>query len=185
VKVSSTFRRRRAALIAEITAAFDGVARQDGTTLHEAIAIDDYKSSEEQRAARECDTERRWQDVPDNDIVACESALSFLCEKGFRYYIPAFMICSLKYWEEYLLPLSIPALNSCQFHLTHESQKSLRESEPESIAREYQFTDIQCRAIANFLRFVVDFDPTSADEVTIKAVEKWERFSKVAQTVEN
>jgi len=39
-------------LIAEITVAFDSVAREDGTTLHQAIAIDDWKTAEEQLAAR-------------------------------------------------------------------------------------------------------------------------------------
>jgi hypothetical protein len=34
----------------------------------------------------------------DNDIFACCSALSFLDEKGFRYYIPAFMVYGLKHW---------------------------------------------------------------------------------------
>jgi hypothetical protein len=79
-------------LIAEITAAFDGVAREDGTTLHEAIAIDNWRSHEEQMTARRLDTEQRWQDVPGEAILACESVLPFLNPKGFRYYLPAFMV---------------------------------------------------------------------------------------------
>ena len=43
---------RIAELVAEITAAFDGVAREDGVTLHQAIAIDDYKTDQEQLDAR-------------------------------------------------------------------------------------------------------------------------------------
>src|ERR1700680_2624371 len=92
------FENRISGLIAEIMTAFDGVSREDGTTLHEAMAIDDYKSDEEQQAARGFDTEQRWQDVPDEEILACESALSFLDAKGFRYYLPAFMVSRLKNW---------------------------------------------------------------------------------------
>src|SRR4051812_37598398 len=94
------FESRREALIAEVTAAFDGVSREDGTTLHEADAIDDWKSDAECRVARRLDTEGRWQNVPDEDIWACCSALSFLDAKGFRYYLPAFMIYGLKHWGD-------------------------------------------------------------------------------------
>ncbi len=87
--------RSRQELIAEIVSAFDGVEREDGITIHEAIAIDDYKSDEEQLDARRLDTEKRWQDVPAEAIVACDSALSFLDSKSFRYYLPAFMVCGL------------------------------------------------------------------------------------------
>src|SRR5438876_2661803 len=116
-------------LIAEITVAFDSVARGDGTTLHEAIAIDDWKTAEEQLAARRLDTEQRWQDVPDDAIVACESALSFLDPKAFRYYLPAFMVCGLRNWEND----AGRVVDTCEYHLLHESQKSLRQSEPASI----------------------------------------------------
>jgi hypothetical protein len=161
-------------LIVEITAAFDGVAREDGTTLHEAIAIDDWKSPEEQQAARHLDTEQRWQDVPEEDILACASALSFLNAKGFRYYLPAFIVCGLKGWET----LTIGILDSCEYHLLHESQKSLRKSEPASIAAKYSFTDAQCKAIAHFLRFHVGEDDEFSTQpaTTLQAVEEWEKF---------
>jgi hypothetical protein len=166
------FESRRSALIDEITAAFDGVSREDGTTLHEAEAMDDWKSPEEQRAARRLDREARWQDVPDKDISACCSALSFLNEKGFRYYIPAFMIYSLKHWGDDWNGV----LNSCEYHLLHEYPKSLRQSDPASIASKYQFTDAQGEAVAGFLRFIIDFDETKADRATVGAVERWERY---------
>src|SRR5215210_2470119 len=111
----SEFESRRAALVVEISAAFDGVSREGGTTLHEAEAMDDWKSPEEQRAARRLDPETRWQDVPDADISACCSALSFLNERGFRYYIPAFMVYSLRHWGDDRHGI----LNSCEYHLLH------------------------------------------------------------------
>jgi len=167
------FESRRSALVAEITAAFDGVSREGGTTLHEADAMDDFKSPEEQRAARQFDLEKRWQDVPDRDIFACSSALSFLDEKGFRYYIPGFMICSLRHWGAD----GSVILNSCKYHLLHDYPKSLRKSEPASIASKYQLTDTQSKAVARFLRFIIDFDEIARDKATVEAVERWERFA--------
>ncbi len=135
--------------------------------------MDDFKSPEEERAARRLDLEARWQDVPDEDIFACCSALSFLDEKGFRYYVPAFMICNLKHWGDEATVI----LNSCKYHLLHDYPKSLRESQPASIAGKYQFTEAQSRAVARFLRFIVDFDELSADRATVEAVERWERYA--------
>jgi hypothetical protein len=89
--------------------------------------------------------------VPDEDIFACCSALSFLDEKGFRYYIPAFMLCSLRHWGDEASVI----LNSREYHLLHDYPKSLRASEPALIAGKYQFTEAQSRAVARFLRFVL------------------------------
>jgi hypothetical protein len=177
----TNFESQRDALITEITAAFDRVSREDGTTLHEAKAIDDWKTPQEQQAAREFDTEQRWQDVPDDDILVSESALSFLDAKGFRYYLPAFMLCGLKDWEND----SSGILHSCEYHLLHESQKSLRKSEPKEIAAKYKFTNEQCRAIANFLRFVVGEDDefTRAERPILLAVEKWEKYVEERSSV--
>lgn len=171
---NSTFESRRSTLIAEITSAFDGVSRGNGITLHEARAMDNYASPQEQRAARLYDTERRWQDVPDADIVDCCSALSFLDKDGFRYYLPAFMIYSLKHWGDDWERI----LSTCEFHLLQDYPKSLRQSEPEAIAEKYQFTPAQCKAIASFLRFIIDFDEARATQVTVKAVVKWEKFAQ-------
>lgn len=167
----NAFERARSALIAEITAAFDGVSREEGTTLHEAIAIDDWASPDEQRAARRLDIEARWQDVPEDDIFSCCSALSFLDEKGFRYYLPAFMIYGLKHWGVDWRGI----LGSCEYHLLHEYPKSLRKSDPASIAGKYRFTDAQSKVIARLLRFLVESDE-SAERATVEAVEKWERY---------
>jgi len=177
------FEERRVALIAEINEAFDGVTREDGITLHEAIALDDYASQEETMAARRLDRETRWQEVPDEEICKCQSALSFLDWKGFRYYIPAFMIIGLRqmqwpsvHWQND--PNGI--LHTSSYHLLHFYPKSLRGSEPSLIVEKYHFTPVQCRAVASFLGFIIEFEAMSADEVTVKAVEKWERFASVA-----
>ena len=95
----STYEQQKQVLIEEITAAFDGVSREDGVTLHEAIALDDYEDAEGCAKARTKDIETRWQDVPDEHIRSSEAVLSFLDTKGFRYYIPAFLVWYLKYMD--------------------------------------------------------------------------------------
>lgn len=170
----SEFKSRRAALVADISAAFDGVSREGATTLHEAEALDDWKSPEEQRSARRLDPEAKWQDVPDADIFACCSALSFLNEQGFRYYIPAFMLYSLRHWGDDWNGI----LNACEYHLLHDYPKSLRQSDPASIAGKYRFTEAQSRAVARFLRFIIDTDEAKADRATVEAVERWERYTQ-------
>lgn len=170
----SEFESRRAALVAEISAAFDGVSREGGMTLHEAEAVDDRLSPAEQRAARSLDPDTRWQDVPDTDISVSSSTLSFLDEIGFRYYIPAFMVYCLRCWGDDWEGV----LGSCEYHLLQESQKSLRQSDPASIAGRYQFTDAQVGAVASFLRFIIDFDVSRAAPATVEAIEKWERYAR-------
>lgn len=174
------FERRRDALIAEITAAFDGVEREDGITLHEAEALDDRLSEAEQRAARSLDTEERWQDVPDKDIAWCCSALSFLDDKGFRYYFPAFMIYALKHWDDPEDNGSI--LSSCFNHMIHDYPTSVRKTEPAVIAGKKGFTNDHSKAVAAFLRFVIDFYYIYASPVNVEAVEKWEKFSGMVRT---
>ena len=84
-----------AVIIDLIHTAFDGVARGEGTTLHEATMIDAYGSIAAQRDARKFDQEARWQDVPASDIRNSPSYMGFLDSAGFRYYLPANMVWSL------------------------------------------------------------------------------------------
>lgn len=83
-------------VIDAVREAFHGVAREDGVTLHEARVIDDYGGSDERAAARMLDTEKAWEVVPVSDIEEYSEALSFLDPKGFRYYIPAYMIWAVR-----------------------------------------------------------------------------------------
>ena len=90
----------KAALIAEITSAFDGVPREDGGTLHQADVIDGYGSPEEKAAARAKATETQWQDVPEDAIRFTGAVLRFLDAQGFRYYLPAYLICYLIHMDD-------------------------------------------------------------------------------------
>jgi hypothetical protein len=152
---------RKQALIAEITAAFDGVAREDGVSLSEAHVIDNYGSAEERAAARAEDNESRWQDVPEEDIARGDSVLSFLDAKGFRYYIPAYIVWYLKYnvidfdslsdycfpFEESNTPDSILFHLGIRFGLT-------QPPDDYALERYRLLTTEQSRAIAHFLVLV-------------------------------
>lgn len=161
-------------LIDEIRSAFADVSRGEGISLHQAKAIDERKSPEHQLAERRRDIEKCWQDIPCEEIIECESALSFFDPAGFRYYLPAFMLCGLNSHQ----PIFEEILHSCTFHLLKESEVSLRESEPARIAINFGFSTAQCRAIAKFLRFVVGPDDVNSREgpTTLRAVAKWEEF---------
>ena len=161
-------------LISEVSTAFADVTLEAGVTLHEAMAMDEWKPREEQLAARKLDTDQRWQDVSEEFILAGNSAATFLDAKGFRYYLPAFIIYGLKNWDS----SSTSILDSCQFCLLQEPQKSLRKSNPQAIANKYGFTPAQSRAIANFLRLHVGLDDetNTYDAPTLQAVAKWESF---------
>src|SRR5262245_49552524 len=82
---------RSGAVLSEIEAAFSGVSREGGVTLHEATAIDDYATQAQRESARARDQETRWQDVPDADIASNYSVFSFLDDIGRVYYAPAYM----------------------------------------------------------------------------------------------
>jgi hypothetical protein len=68
-------------------------------TIHEAEVIDNYGSAAERTAASKLDAEERWERVPDEDIEACTTALCHLDPEGWRYYLPAYMIWSLKHFR--------------------------------------------------------------------------------------
>ena len=82
-------------LCADIIAAFDGVSRGEGITLHQAEEMDNRSSLDEQRAARSLDTDARWQDVPHAWIEDFSFVWYFFDAAAFRYYLPALMIWNL------------------------------------------------------------------------------------------
>lgn len=81
-------------LITEIRAAFRGVQRGHGTSLHEAQAIDDYASPQEREAARGLDAEASWEEVPEEHLQRI-APLLFMDAQGLRYYLPAYMVLVL------------------------------------------------------------------------------------------
>ncbi|GAB4217392.1 MAG: hypothetical protein OHK0012_21740 [Synechococcales cyanobacterium] len=83
----------RAELIKKITAAFKDIVLEDGVSLHEARALDDY---EDPMQARQVDCRMPWQEIPADWIEKFHDVFAFMDIKGFRYAIPAYMIWCLK-----------------------------------------------------------------------------------------
>ena len=183
----SDYQQKKQSIIEEITTAFDGVSRENGVSLHEAMAIDNYESAEERTKARAEDTEMRWQEVPDDAIRFLDAVLSFLDAKGFRYYTPAYLVWYLKYMDskepdfwsntfdhiEFTLDISpLRDFNSRTWTgevLTSEQKKFLEKKAAEIKAHEseigalkmkrfHTLTPEQCKAIAHFLEFVHEQD---------------------------
>ncbi len=103
METKSSDQAEREDLIRLIENAFDGVQRGKGITLHQADVIDEYGSEEEEAEARKLDTEKRWQDIPEDWIQkenSFSAALCFLDPQGFRYYIPAFMIFAIRHYDD-------------------------------------------------------------------------------------
>jgi hypothetical protein len=131
---------RKSALLAEIEAAFAGVSREGGISLHEAAAIDDYALPERRKAARLLDQDTRWQDVPDEHIARNYSVFSFLDDIGRAYYAPAYMSWLVRTGystQSSSIDGILFALNPC-----------------------HQWTHIltrrQCKAVAEFLTYVYE-----------------------------
>jgi hypothetical protein len=144
----SLFQLRRDALIREIQHAFAGVTRDGGVSLHQANVIDHYGSHEQEVAARERDTERSWQEVPNADIGSNYSALSFLDPVGLRYYLPAYMVWILRHFHQ-TDSASVAATLS-----TLNPSGDLREW---SLERFQLLTRDQSAAVGAFLTFMVEY----------------------------
>ena len=138
-----------------ITEAFDGVELGDGISIHEAVVIDGYGTSEERAAARLLDNEACWQDISDDVLCKCGYGLYLLEDKGFRFYLPAYLRWSLKnnadsglHFVDVTINLLNPTSGNYDWHLS--LYKSILQKER--------------IAIAEFLRFVVEAYPDYKDE---------------------
>jgi len=131
-------------LAAEIEQAFDGVKREDGTTLQAARVLDDYGSRPDQLEPGQADTQDRWQDISRDTIEELYDAVAFLDAKGFCYYLPAYMVWTLRCGLESDCPAA-----AC---VTQELLRPDRQKEAESL------TPDQLRATARFLEFVSQRD---------------------------
>ncbi len=157
--------------IREIRRAFHDVSRGDGITFHEALVIDDYGSDSERVAARALDLDRHWKDVPDQLIAENDSVLCFVDPKGFRYYLPAYMISSLQNYE------------TSETYSHNHPVCSLELSEHGGIRR-WQlerfevFNEAQAKSICRFLRFMADREEDFVDVRVARAAldAYWGRF---------
>ena len=154
----------RDSVIAQIERAFDGVSREGGVSLHEADRIDAGASGTEQVKARRLDTESRWQDVPGTGIDACYHVLSFFDVIGFRYYIAAFMVWSLKCFRD-------SASNVSDFTIYALLWRD--EKDRNTVERYESLNGEQVKATCMFLRFMVNYGEGYADTYSAQQALDW------------
>lgn len=156
-------------LIQVISEAFADVSRGDGITLHEAMALDDRLSAMEVAKARLKDTDTRWQDIDPHSLQGMESALCFFDKKGFRYYLPVYMIADVQ--DEFKFLYSAPF-----FSLTKISGFSQRKTTPEMVIEKYDFSAMQTKAIAAYIQYIqhdrIGYDG-KADKLS---EERWKKY---------
>ncbi len=124
----------RLEIIEKIATTFKDVMLEDGVSIHQARALDDYEDPKE---ARLIDSEIRWQEIPDDWIDSFSDVLAFMDAKGLRHAIPAYLIWCLKYnktgkssfqsVEYYLRPddNGIPLARRELFNLLDEAQRKV------------------------------------------------------------
>lgn len=162
-------------IVSEIEQVFGGINRGKGVTLHETDVLDACGSEKERAKARKKDAEKRWQDVPSDDIEGHQSALCFLDPDGFRYYLPAYMRWSLRHFK------SSDSLSSDStiYALGPSGNKGVTDW---NRARWEVFTQKQSQVILAYLRFMAEQGEGYADsfmaELAINVY--WKQFSQPA-----
>lgn len=158
-------------LIEEIERAFWRVTREDGVTLHEADIIAYYGTREQATAARRLDTEGHWRDVPDELIERHYDALTCLDPNGFRYYLPAYMIWSLKHC------VTSDSLSSDYtiYSLCPSDDPEIRTAK---LDRYRSFDEQQARVICRFLSFMANQRANYVDKTHARRAleEYWGKF---------
>ncbi len=137
----------RVAIIEEIVDAFRGVTSGE-IILHEADVLNDNGSQEEAEKARELDTESSWEEIPDEWIKNSGGALSYYDPQSWQYYIPAYMIWSLKYFR-----ISDSIASNCTIY-TFDLSEDDPESKQYAMERFQQLDQKQSVAVCRFLRYM-------------------------------
>lgn len=165
-------RAARIPVIEAITRAFDGLSREDGITLHEADAIRDCACKEKQAEARKIDAETRWQDVPPDEIEKNSGALCYMDLKGFRYYLPAYLVWWLKYADTSVSFTTGSTIYNLSSNAYVEYFDSLNEA--------------QRQAICRFLQFLLQYGDEYEQLEARKSLRKyWGQFCKDADGTES
>lgn len=160
------------ALAHSITSAFDGVALEDGISLSEARVIDDYGSDEERHEARRGDSEKSWLEVSDSKLTDLSDTFNFLCPKGLRFYLPAFMLSAVRHLHNEIAGLNGPLLYQLDFGPIAPPPSGPPE-------RYTLLNEQQCKAVFLFLKHVAFFgDSSSVEDADYALRSYWNRYSK-------
>ena len=152
-------------LLAEIEATFGAVRLGDGTSLHQADALDDYSPPEVVAAARSLDTEERWQGIPDEKVDQFDHTLPFMDAEGFRFHIPRFMVSAITRAGVECGTLGGDA-TVYAFHFSDQL-------EGYAVSKYALLSPEQRRTIARFLRFAASHDEWFDARVAGEALERY------------
>lgn len=90
---------RESMLINQITSAFKDVVLADGISLNMTEYIDGYETEPDFLERAKKDERDDWQRIPDELLEEFTGTFSFTDLKGFRFYIPAYMIWTIRNHE--------------------------------------------------------------------------------------
>lgn len=125
------------------------VARAGGISLSEAEVIKHRGNQPDREKARTLDTDRCWEEVPDQRIATSPDLLPFLDPIGFRYYLPAYMSWVVKN----LGRSDSPSIDWTIYALLPYEDKGAQRRQEEKIKL---LSKPQREAVSQFLRFVSD-----------------------------
>jgi hypothetical protein len=161
------------AIIDAIRSAFTGVPRGQ-VTVHEAEVIDSYGTDTERRRARRLDIDERWDEVPDAHIEACDNALCHLDPEGWRYYIPAYMVWSLRHFRR------SPSMTSDHTIYSFDPCSKDADLHEYQMSRFRLLDHAQSRTVCRFLRYMAN-DGHADTTVAKRALRTyWGRFGEDA-----
>ena len=151
-------------LIAYIQEAFHGVRLGNGQTIHEADLEGCYTDDSVRLNARAKDTETDWRDIPDSKLASFSSVVCFFDPEAYRFYIPAYMIWTLKNWRTSDLHIVDSVLWSFGYKYG-----------PFDDERRLIFSPTQLHAAYRFMKHFCDF---SGDEEQLHAMETyWYKYA--------
>ena len=149
-------------LINEIRDAFAGVTLEDGVSLNIAEYNDSGGSNKEYLEAAKLDEKNNWEHLSDAILEKHTVTFSFTDLKGFRFYLPAYMIWTLKnhrYSNSIIADQTIYALDT-DHHVF------------ENISFSQWFTEPQMQAIIKFLTFCCHHGDTLDNDIAEKNLQK-------------
>lgn len=162
-------------LIARIEAAFRQVPAPAGWYgIYHAEAADDYRSPTPEEEIK--DRRLFWWEVLPTQIVECPSALNFLKQDGYHHYIPAYMMFTLRYFEDEQYN-GKAVIDAAEYSLSPTDSGSLKEWQE---ARHGCFTAEQVAVIIDFLRYRMKQSGEWMIEDFQRSIRYWEvRLSKL------
>lgn len=149
-------------LINQITSAFKDVTLEDGISLNMTEYYDCYETNPEFMKRARDDERENWQAISDATLEEFVVTFSFTDLKGFRFYIPAYMIWTVRNHvtsDNIIGDFTIYALDTGHF---------LFEDNPMNT----WFTAQQLEAITTFLGYCIDTPDTNDSDVAIRLLDK-------------